>query len=156
VSAGSGQVLRTEIPDLPVVGVSQLRPEWLVQTADDHQQGLWPVAGVVVQVAEQPVVMTPGTIDADLEPSRHVALHGLPVSAARKSLRGSRRNLGQYRSHCRSNLNRAGIEKFSARYRLTLIIIAVPTKEHHLVRVIRRRPNANLRRARRASWLLAA
>jgi len=51
---------------VPVVGARQFSPEWLVQPADDDQQGLLPVLSVVVQAAEHPVMVTAGTIDADL------------------------------------------------------------------------------------------
>ena len=52
---------------MPVVGIGKLGPEWLVQSADNDQQGFRTACGVVVQAAEQPVMMTAGTIDTDLD-----------------------------------------------------------------------------------------
>jgi len=92
--------------------------------------------------------MTAGTIDADLEPSGHIALHRLPVPASRESLRRRRCDPGQDRSHRRSHLDRACVEKFPARYCLSRVVIAGAAEERHLVRVIRGRPCANMRRNR--------
>ncbi len=132
---------------MPVIGVRKFRPERLIQSADDYQQGLWLVRGTVVKAAEQPVVVTAGAIDADLEPSRHIALHRFPVPAACESLRRRGSDLRQDRTHSCSYLNRAGIEELPAQYCLFRIVVAVPPKEHHLVRIIRGRPGANLRRS---------
>jgi hypothetical protein len=46
------------------------------------------------------------------------------------------RDLSQNRSHSRSHLRRAGIEEIPARYRLSLIVIAVPPKKRNVVRII--------------------
>jgi hypothetical protein len=45
-------------------------------------------------------------------------------------------NLSQCCSHGRPDLNRAGVKEFSARYRLPVIVIAVPAKERNIMRII--------------------
>jgi hypothetical protein len=67
--------------------------------------------------------------------------------ASCESLRRRGSDLCQDRTHRCSHLNRAGIEELSTRYSLFWIVVAVPAKEHHLVRIIGGRSGANLRRS---------
>ena len=68
-----GPVFGAERPDLAVVAVGQHGPERLATTIDHHHQRLTghvTIDGVVVEHAEQPVLMPLLSIDAQLEPAR--------------------------------------------------------------------------------------
>lgn len=69
----------------------------------------------VVQSAEEPVMMTSRTIDTHLEPSRHVALHRLPIAAACEPFRRGGSDLHQDCAHGRTHLHRARVKKVALR-----------------------------------------
>jgi hypothetical protein len=144
-------VLGTEIPDMLIIGVGQLTLKRLVQSADDNQQRLRPVFRGVVETAEQSVMVTPGSVDTDLEPSRHRALHCFPVTTTRESLRRCGRNLRQNRAHGRPHLDWAGIQKLLPKYSLARVVFTMSAKVSNVVRVIRRWPGAN-RRCGTSAW----
>jgi hypothetical protein len=94
------------------------------------------ITGIVVQAAEQPVMMTAGTVDTNLKPAGHTAFHRFPVSAACESLRWCCRDLNKDCPHGRLHLYRARAQEFSARCRTADIVIAVSAEKRNIVRII--------------------
>jgi hypothetical protein len=82
-------------------------------------------------------MMTPGTVNADLEPTGHFALHRLPVTTSGESLRRRGSDLDQNRSHRRPYLKRAGIQEFPSRYCLVLSIVLMAAEKRNIVRIVR-------------------
>lgn len=80
--------------------------------------------------------MTPGTVDADLEPACHLALHGLPVAPASEPLRRGRGDLRQHSAHGRSYLHRARIEEITPGHCLGGVVVTMPPEERNIMRVI--------------------
>jgi hypothetical protein len=131
------EVLAPELSDTLVVRVRQLGAERLTQSADHHQQRLRQALRIAVETAEQTVMMALRTVDADLEASRHVALHRFPVTASREPLGRCRSHLDKYRAHGRPYLGRAGIEEVASRHWLVLGVVPMPSEERNIVRIVR-------------------
>jgi hypothetical protein len=82
-------------------------------------------------------MMTPGTVNADFEPTGHLPLHRLPVTTSGESLRRCSSDLDQNRAHRRSHLKRAGIEEFPSQYCLVRSIVLVAAEKRNIVLIVR-------------------
>jgi len=114
----------------------------VTQSGDDDQE--WPgnTDRLVVEQAVEPIMVSTlatsglGTVHANLKPSSHVAVHGLPVAAAGEPMRWSACHSDQHGGKPGPHCRRAGGEKLATRNCLMWIVDAMSTEVHDVIRII--------------------
>lgn len=105
--------------------------------------------GFVVEEAEQPVMMSPRPVPANLEPPGHVTMHRFPSPATSEPLGRSRRNSVQNRDELGAHPSRTRLaKKDAAGHGLVWIIVWMTLEEDNGVSIVRRWSGTDLRRRR--------
>ena len=130
----ASEVLLPHGQDPFVDGVWELRPERL-RGAAEHNKEPASASSFGVELAKQPVVMAVGTIDADLVVPRHLVVHGLPVTASRKTLRRGGRDRDQHGDKLGSNRYRARTKEVPTGHGLGRVVVEMPFEVRNVVRV---------------------
>jgi hypothetical protein len=109
----------------------------LVESGNNHEQRLISAVGLIVEQAEQSIVVPPGSIDANLEPPRHLSLHSFPVPAAGEPLgrRGSDRH--EHGAELRAYADGTRVDEVARGTALRRVVGHVPTEVHDVVLIIR-------------------
>jgi hypothetical protein len=117
-----------------VDAVGELRPERRRGAAEHHKERA-PASSSGVELEEQAVVVTAGTIDADLVVPGHLVVQGFPETASRKTVRRGGRDRDQHSDKLRLDRHRAGAKEVPTRYSLGRVVVDMLFEVRNAVRV---------------------